>query len=325
MPIDLMALAEGGPAQLPGRRTSSGKNIFANKELLAKYEQAASPEKPSKEPPRRKSWTPPAKPAVDASDADVRNPWDPPTPKSPARGANDPAKPPPIIAARSGDKIDDEMPVSPRLSDNPFMRRDSKTGLTDVPKPSSPSAKSAPRDLREQAYPVAEEVKGADEAKAKAAEVAAKQRAAEEAKAAAETKATAEAAVEAEAKAATQIQAIAKGNGSRKAEAQRAAAKPEPVATAAASGGDAQPTTAATAAASSPQKQLEQLEAAEATQAREEEADRPATAPTSGATSPKGGAKDKGKEKKLHRLSGSNLFSLLSPRSRRSSRDESEG
>lgn len=321
MPIDLMALAEGGPAQLPGRRSSgSGKNIFANKELLAKYEQAASPEKqPQEELPRRKSWTPPAKPASDPSD-DMRNPWDPPKPKSPAKGSRSPAKPPPIISARSGDKVDDEMPVSPRLADNPFMRRDSKAGMqTDAVKPLSPSAKSAPRNMPEQAYPVDAEAKVSEEAKAKA-EATAKQAADEEAKAAAESKASAKAAAEAEAKAATQIQAIAKGNSSRaKAEAQRVAAKTEPVTTAAA----AQPATGdAKAALPSPQKQPEQLKSADEPQTREEETGRPATAPTGDATSPKSGAKEKEKEKKPHRLSGSNLFSFLSPRSRRSSRDE---
>lgn len=324
MPIDLMALAEGGPAKLPGRKSSgSGKNIFANKELLAKYEQAASPEKPQEESPRRKSWTPPAKPADSdrTSNAGVRNLWDPPKPTSPARGAGDPAKPPPIISVRSCDKVDDEMPVSPRLSDNPFVRRDSNSGLR-TSAPTSPSAKSAPRDIREHADPVVDEMNISNEAKAKA-EAAAKQAAAEEAKAAAEAKATAQASVAAEVKAATQIQAIAKGNGTRKAEVERMAAKPEPVATAAASGGDAQTATGdAGAVASSPQKQLEQLEATEADEAKwraEALVAGPWAPTTAGATSPKAGAKEK--EKRVHRLSGSNLLSLLTPRSRRSSRD----
>ena len=37
MPIDLMAFAEGGAPTTPGRKSSgSGKNLFANKELMAK-------------------------------------------------------------------------------------------------------------------------------------------------------------------------------------------------------------------------------------------------------------------------------------------------
>ena len=88
-----MALAEGGAPELPGRRKSgSGSNIFANKELLAKYEQAASPEKPpAGEPPRRKSWTPPANTDnIDpwtgrSSGTDRRPPGEPASPKSPPK------------------------------------------------------------------------------------------------------------------------------------------------------------------------------------------------------------------------------------------------
>ena len=164
MPIDLMSLVEGG-AETPGKRPSGSGKLLANKELMAQFEKKEEPEKP---PMGRagsgKKWTPPPKPESEYQKAaqanEGRMPWDPPvrqrsweqksaaapTSPTPKIVANAPEKPTPVISARANEpsgKDSEESPKS-RISDNPFMRRDSKEGMS----PRSPVQK--PKD----AYPV---------------------------------------------------------------------------------------------------------------------------------------------------------------------------
>ena len=166
MPIDLMSLVEGG-APMPGKRPSGSGNLFANKELMANFEKQAAPDKPPEPQVPRKKWTPPPKPeteyqkAASANSAGGRMPWDPPVrkassweakpviPTSPAPRmgvkANEPGSPVLKDVVKSSvpsGREEDESPKS-RLSDNPFMRRDSKEGLV----ARSPTKK-------EDAYPV---------------------------------------------------------------------------------------------------------------------------------------------------------------------------
>jgi hypothetical protein len=175
MPIDLMSLVEGG-AQTPGKRPSGSGKLFANKELMAQFENKAEPEKPP-EPLRTtsKKWTPPPKPESEYQKAaqanEGRMPWDPPVrqrsweqksaaaPTSPAPKivADAPGGPAPVIFARASEpsgKDGEESPKS-RISDNPFMRRDSKEGMS----PRSPVQR--PTD----AYPVISTVERAEPVK----------------------------------------------------------------------------------------------------------------------------------------------------------------
>ena len=164
MPIDLMSLVEGGAAT-PGKRPSGSGNLFANKELMAQFEKKAEPDKPLEPQVPRKKWTPPPKPETEYQKAaqanEGRMPWDPPkrqssweqksaaAPTSPAPKivVNAPASPTPKISAKANEPSGKEGEESPksRLSDNPFMRRDSKEGMS--PGPRSPAKK-------EEAYPV---------------------------------------------------------------------------------------------------------------------------------------------------------------------------
>ena len=175
MPIDLMSLVEGG-AETPGKRPSGSGKLLANKELMAQFEKKEEPEKP---PMGRagsgKKWTPPPKPESEYQKAaqanEGRMPWDPPVrqrsweqksaaaPTSPTLKivANAPEKPTPVISARANEpsgKDSEESPKS-RISDNPFMRRDSKEGMS----PRSPVQK--PKD----AYPVISTVERAEPVK----------------------------------------------------------------------------------------------------------------------------------------------------------------
>ena len=165
MPIDLMSLVEGGTAT-PGKRPSGSGNLFANKDLMAQFEKKAEPEdKPLEPQVPRKKWTPPPKPETEYQKAaqanEGRMPWDPPVrkgsweqksaaaPTSPAPKiiANTPASPAPMIFAKANEPSGKEGEESPklRLSDNPFMRRDSKEGMSMSPR--SPVKK-------QDAYPV---------------------------------------------------------------------------------------------------------------------------------------------------------------------------
>ena len=165
MPIDLMSLVEGGTAT-PGKRPSGSGNLFANKDLMAQFEKKAEPEdKPLEPQVPRKKWTPPPKPETEYQKAaqanEGRMPWDPPVrkssweqksaaaPTSPAPKiiANAPASPAPMIFAKANEPSGKEGEESPklRLSDNPFMRRDSKEGMSMSPR--SPVKK-------QDAYPV---------------------------------------------------------------------------------------------------------------------------------------------------------------------------
>ena len=142
MPVDLMKLAEGSTPTSPGRRPSGGGS---NKDLVARFEQQVpSAEKTTVQPPRRK-WEPPKPDAkFDVVDSPVR------------RGSgNPPPKPPPVaIAARASDLVDKEEPVSPRLADNPFMRRDSNSSQTPPKMGKNPSAPPLFPSYAD-AYPVA--------------------------------------------------------------------------------------------------------------------------------------------------------------------------
>jgi hypothetical protein len=170
MPIDLMSLVEGGAAT-PGKRPSGSGSLLANKELMAQFEKKAAPDTPLEPQVPRKKWTPPPKPETEYQKAaqanEGRMPWDPPVRKSsweqkstaaptspaPKIVANAPASPTPVVFARANDpsgKEGDESPKS-RLSDNPFMRRDSKEGMS----PRSPAKK-------QDAYPVISTVERAE-------------------------------------------------------------------------------------------------------------------------------------------------------------------
>ena len=172
MPIDLMSLVEGG-AETPGKRPSGSGKLLANKELMAQFEKKEEPEKP---PMGRagsgKKWTPPPKPESEYQKAaqanEGRMPWDPPVrqrsweQKSAAAPTSPTPKivanaPEPVISARANEpsgKDSEESPKS-RISDNPFMRRDSKEGMS----PRSPVQK--PKD----AYPVISTVERAEPVK----------------------------------------------------------------------------------------------------------------------------------------------------------------
>lgn len=131
MPIDLMSLVEGGAPPLPGRRPKSSGNLFANKELMAMYEKKETPEKPI-EPPKKK-WTPPPKQESDNDDG--RKPWDPPARKASwhRKSSDAPVSPSQKDIVKASDPSspcrDEELAVSQRLADNPFMRRDSNSGV----------------------------------------------------------------------------------------------------------------------------------------------------------------------------------------------------
>ena len=172
MPIDLMSLVEGG-TETPGKRPSGSGKLLANKELMAQFEKKEEPEKP---PMGRagsgKKWTPPPKPESEYQKAaqanEGRMPWDPPVrqrsweQKSAAAPTSPTPKivanaPEPVISARANEpsgKDSEESPKS-RISDNPFMRRDSKEGMS----PRSPVQK--PKD----AYPVISTVERAEPVK----------------------------------------------------------------------------------------------------------------------------------------------------------------
>ena len=140
----------------PGKRPKGTGNLLANRELMAKFENHGGADKPPEPQVPRKKWTPPPKPETEYQKAAQSNsgrmPWDPPMRKS-SWEQKPPTSPDPkivltasptpkLFANEASGKEEEDSPKS-RLSDNPFMRRDSKEGMS----PRSPTNK-------QDAYPV---------------------------------------------------------------------------------------------------------------------------------------------------------------------------